>query len=198
MRFLGRSVYARGAKRFTVNRGDAAHLVIRAEDIAAQPDLSAVPEGARPVMNPDVFRAADDLRHELANLRHELRLDDGPVSASREERVRKLSDSLDEALRHATLLVPVDEGTNTVAMAASRLARKIGIAGYPVLNIKGVVHQPVFTDWAELRKMFPQERYGATPMSLSDLAGMSPELIIINAASLGVAFPKSVLIDMLR
>lgn len=174
MRFLGRAVYARGAKRFTVNRGDAAHLVITARGIAVHPDLSAVPEGARPVMNPDVFRAAAELKQEIRP--------DGTVPG-----LKELGSRLDEALRHATLLVPVEKGVHGMGRTVSRLTGKIGMVTFPTVEINGAAYQPAFTDWAELQAVFPLDRYGAAPMALSDLASTAFEQVVINPATLGIA-----------
>ena len=184
--FFGRTVHMKGAKKFLADLGAYAEIEFKGEEIIPKPDFSEVDPAKRPVMNPDFFRAVAKL-HEERYYRANYE--------GKGEKLRRFEDDMIKAFHDAKFLVPV-KGMEEVANGNG------GTISIPYLSkVDGdnkINLTPVFTDWNEFYKIYPQEKgFGGWVWSPQDLLSSSDDIIVVNAASLRFEMSKKMIQQML-
>lgn len=156
MRLLG-DFYRSGFEGLIIDKGQpAVHLSLFA--LMKKPDFSKLPEIQRPVMNPSLVRAANQffqlLNQKKATLEHQ--------------------NNLFREIYNAQFLMAMDASDVDLEQKDSKSGKAIikegtSFALPTISNSENQHFYPVFTDWNELRKYDPEQKYNGMLVKLEDI-----------------------------
>lgn len=155
-------LYRSGFEGLIVDKGQkAVHLSLFA--LMEKPDFSKLPEIQRPVMNPSLIRATNEL-FEAAGMK----------TATIDQQNRFFQE-----IKKAQFLMPMDGSQMDLGDADSNgktVVKKDSKISLPLIRNSEDQHfNPVFTDWNEFRKYDPDKKYNGMLVDLDDIKNFIKE-----------------------
>lgn len=151
------NLYRSGFDFVVVDNGQK-FVVIDLFDIIKKPDFSDVPEINRPVMNPSLVAAADNFFQAMSLKRP----------------LREIEEKMYREIYNARFLVPIDTSELKIDPKDSQNG-KIVVKESSKVKIPLITNEnnrnyiAIFTDWDELRKFDPEQKFGGNIIKFEDL-----------------------------